>query len=45
MYRKILIIGGFGAEKNKFLINLINYQSDIVKIDFHVKDSYEAKYQ
>ena len=44
LYR-ILIIGGSGSEKRNTLLNLINHQPDIVKIDLYAKDPYEAKYE
>ena len=42
---RILIIGGSGSGKTNALLNLINNQSDINKICFYPKDSYETKYQ
>ena len=42
---RILIIGGSRSGKTNALLNLINNQQDIEKIQFHGKDPYEAKYQ
>ena len=42
---RILIIGGYGSEKTKALLNLINIQPNINKIYLYAKDPYEAKYQ
>ena len=44
LYR-ILIVGGSGPGKTNVLLNLINDQPDIGKIDLYAKDPYEAKYQ
>ena len=41
----ILIIRGSGSGKTNALLNLINNQLDIYKIDLYAKDPYEAKYQ
>ena len=38
---RILIIGGSGTGKIKALLNLINNQPDIDKINLHAKDLYE----
>ena len=42
---RILQMGGSGSGKTNSLLNLINYQSDIDKIYFHEKNSFEEKYQ
>ena len=42
---RILIIGGSGSGKTNALINLINEQDDIYKIDLYVKDLSEPKYE
>ena len=42
---KILIIGGSRTGKTNALLNLINNQPDIDKINLYAKDPYEAKYQ
>ena len=42
---KMLIIGGSGSGKTNALLNLIDNQPDIDKINLYAKDSYEAKYQ
>ena len=42
---RILIIGGSGSGKTNALLNLIEHQADIDKIDLYAKDLYEAKYQ
>ena len=42
---RILIIGGSGSGKTNTLLNLINNQPDIDKINLYAKDPYEAKYQ
>ena len=42
---RILIIGGSGSGKTNGLLNLIENQPDIDKIDLYAKDPYEAKYQ
>ena len=42
---RILIIGGSGSGKTNVLLNLLENQSDIVKIYMYAKDPYEAKYQ
>ena len=42
---RILIIGGSGSGKTNALLNLINNQPDIDKINLHAKDPYKAKYQ
>ena len=36
----ILIIGGSGFEKTNVLLNLINNQTDINKINLYAKDQY-----
>ena len=42
---RILIIGGSGTGKTIALLNLINNQPDIDKINLYAKDPYEDKYQ
>ena len=42
---RIQIIGSSGSGKTNALLNLINNQPDIDKIDLYAKDPYEAKYQ
>ena len=42
---RILIIGGSGSGKTNALLNLINNQPDIDKINLYAKDPYEAKYE
>ena len=42
---RILIIGGSASGKTNTLLNLINNQPDIDKIDLYAKDPYEDKYQ
>ena len=42
---RILMIGGSGSGKTNSLLNLINKQPDIDKINLYAKDPYEAKYQ
>ena len=42
---RILIISGSGSGKTNALLNLINNQPDIDKINLYAKDPYEAKYQ
>ena len=42
---RILIIGGSGSGKTNALLNLINNQPDIDKINLYAKDPYEAKFQ
>ena len=42
---RILIIGGAGSEKTNALLNLINNQPDIDKINLYAKYPYGAKYQ
>ena len=42
---KILIIGGSGSGKANTLLNLINEQNDIDKIDLHANDLNEPKYE
>ena len=44
LYR-ILIVAGSGSGKTNALLNLINNQPDIDKINLYAKDPYEAKYQ
>ena len=41
---RILVIGGSGSGKTNALLNLINNQPDIDKVNLYVKDPYEAKY-
>ena len=41
---RILILAGSGSGKTNALLNLINNQLNIDKIDLHAKDPYEAKY-
>ena len=38
-------MGGFGSEKTKALLNVINHQPDTGKIYLYAKDPYEAKCQ
>ena len=42
---RILIVRGSGSGNTNALINLINNQPDIDKINLYAKDPYEAKYQ
>ena len=42
---RIMITGGSGSGKTNALINLINEQDDIYKIDLYVKDLSEPKYE
>ena len=42
---RIIIIGGFGLEKTNALINLINQQNDIDKINLYARDLNEPKYE
>ena len=42
---RILMIGGSGLGKTNALLNLINYQPNIGKIDLYEKEPYEAKYR
>ena len=42
---KILILAGSGPGKTNALLNLINNQLNIDKIDLYAKDPYEAKYK
>ena len=42
---RILIIGGSGSGKTNALLNLINNQPDIDKMNLYAKDPYEDKYQ
>ena len=42
---RILTVGGSGSGKTNALLNLINNQPDIDKINVYSKDPYEAKYQ
>ena len=42
---RILTVSGSGSGKTNALLNLINNQPDIDKIDLYGKDPYEAKYQ
>ena len=41
---RILMIGGSGSGKTKVLLNLIENQPDIDKINLCAKDPYEARY-
>ena len=41
---RVLIVGGSGSGKTNALLNLINNESDIDKINLYAKDPYEAKY-
>ena len=42
---RILIIGGSGSGKTNALLNVINNQPDIDKMNLYAKDPYEKKYQ
>ena len=42
---RILLIGDSGSGKANALLNLINHEPDIDKINLYAKDPYEAKYQ
>ena len=42
---RILIIGGSGSGKTDALLNLIENQPNIDKINLYAKDPYEAKYK
>ena len=42
---RIVIIGDSGSGKTNTLLNLINNQPDIDKIQLYAKDPYEDKYQ
>ena len=42
---RILIVGGSGSGKTNALLNLINNQPDIDKIQLYAKDPYEVKCQ
>ena len=42
---RILIIRGSGSGKSNLLLNVIENQPDIDKIDLYAKDPYESKYQ
>ena len=42
---RIPIVGGSGLGKTNALLNLINNQPDIDKMDLYAKDPYEAEYQ
>ena len=42
---RIIIIGSFGTEKTNALINLINEQNDIDKINLYTRDLSEPKYE
>ena len=42
---RILIVGGSGSRKTNALLNLINNQPDINKINLYAKDPYEVRYQ
>ena len=42
---RILVIGGWGSEKTNVLLNLIENQPDIDRINLYAKDPYEAKHQ
>ena len=39
------MIGGSGSGKTNALLNLVNYQPNIGKIDLYEKEPYEAKYR
>ena len=41
---RMSVIGGSGSGKTNALLNLINNQPDIDKVNLYVKDPYEAKY-
>ena len=41
----ILIIGCFRSREKTVLLTLINYQTDLDKINSYTKDQYEAKFQ
>ena len=40
---KILLVGGSGFGKTKELVNLMNNQPDIDKIDLYAKDPHKSK--
>ena len=42
---RILITGGSRSGKTNALLNIINHEPDIHKIQLHAKDIYEAKHQ
>ena len=42
---RILMIGGSGSEKTNTLLNLVNKQKDIDKINLYAKDLSEPKYE
>ena len=42
---RILTVGSSGSGKTNALLNLINNQPDIDKINLYAKDPHEAKYQ
>ena len=42
---RVIIIGSFGTEKTHALINLINEQNDIDKINLYTRDLSEPKYE
>ena len=42
---RILTVGSSGSGKTNALLNLINNQPDIDKINLYTKDPHEAKYQ
>ena len=42
---RIIIIGGSGSGKTNALINLINEQNDIDKINLYARDLNETKYE
>ena len=42
---RMLLVGGSGSGKTNALLNLIDKQPDIDKINLYSKDPYEAKYQ
>ena len=44
-YIQKLIVGVSGSGKTNALLNLINHEPDIDKINFYAKDPYKAKYQ
>ena len=40
---RMLIVRGSGSRKTNTLLNLINHNPDIDKINFYTKDPYKAK--
>ena len=42
---RILIVGGSVSRKTNALLNLINHEPDICKMQLYAKDLYEAIYQ